>query len=74
MMKVVGFPKEDTYISTNKEKDKHFLYSLTDVQINELSLEISNSCIYDNEKEWFNDLNEGYIDTERYYWFIIPNF
>lgn len=73
-MKVVGFLKEDTYISTNKEKDKNFLYSLTDVQINELSLEISNSCIYDSEKEWFNDLNEGYIDTERYYWFIIPNF
>ena len=72
-MKVIGFLKEDTYISTNKEKDKNFLYSLTDAQISELSLEISNSCIYSDEKEWFNDLNEGYIDTERYYWFMIPD-
>ena len=60
---VVGFPIDiDSDIDYN---------SLTDRQKYEMALEKQDVVIYDNPKDFFNELNEDIVDTENMYWFII---
>ena len=70
-MKVIGFPIDTEFMSQSKNVNRDFLESLSDNQLNELALELSDAVIYDHEKEFFYALNDDLVDTENYYWFII---
>ena len=60
---VVGFP---TY-----EYSLDFLGALTDRQKYEYALDMNEAVIYDCVDDFFNELNNDYVDTENMYWFNI---
>lgn len=60
MTKVLGFPVD--------EYDRSQSHIMTDVQLNEAYLEDVNVHCYDNVNDFFNDLNDGMVDTENIWW------
>lgn len=60
---VVGFLLE--------EYELYELNQMTDRQKHELALSDDSCYIVDNVSDWFNDLNNDFIDTENVYWFCI---
>lgn len=60
---VVGFPIE---------LDNNINYkNLNDRQLHELALYSEDAVIYDSVKDFFNELNDDFVDTENMYWFVI---
>lgn len=70
-MVVVGIPVDICFVNDNKKIDRDYLDSLSDKEMYELALDLSESIIYDNEKVFFNELNDDLVDTENNYWFIL---
>lgn len=60
---VVGFPIELENNINYKE--------LNDRKLHELALDSEDAVIYDCVKDFFNELNDDFVDTENMYWFVI---
>ena len=60
---VVGFSAFDFY---RKDLDK-----LSDREKHEYFLNTETSISYDSPTDFFNELNDGFVDTENYFWYLI---
>jgi hypothetical protein len=45
--------------------------NLTDHEKHELALSNEDAVIYDNTKTFFQELNDGFVDTENKKWYLI---
>ena len=60
---VVGFSAFDFF---RKDLDK-----LSDREKHEYFLNSETSISYDSPNDFFNELNDGFVDTENYFWYLI---
>lgn len=62
-MKVLGFPID--------KFSRDMLENLTDVQKHEYYLSDESILCWDTPQMFFNTLNDDYVDTENYFYYII---
>ena len=60
-MRVVGFQKS--------KYNKKFLDSITPCEKEDYAMRDDNSIIYDDAYEFFEDLNDMFVNTEDYFWY-----